>query len=380
MKGVLFTHRGFEDVAAREVKEITGASTETTEGTVSFDAKSLAEICSLTYRSQSAAKVMLLLFEFQAWFDYERTCESLKKGLSDTDMSQWLEKDLTFKATCGRLGEHRYTSQDIMLETGRLIKDRTGRDIDLESPDTIFHVQIINSRGYFGVDFSGIDLSKRDYRIFTHPAALKGTAAYCLLRTADYKRTETLLDPFSRSGIIPIEAALFASKTPVNLHRKESLAFMHLKPLTEEEVQQVFAADANRDFKGRIHCIDSSMPSITSAQKNAKLAGVNKLISFSRIEVEWLDTKFSKGEVDRIITSPPEASKKIGQNFADKLYKEFFYQCDYVLAEKGTVTLLARNPEPLIRHASQYKFTPAAERTVFLGKEEWKVLRLGRSS
>lgn len=381
MKGIATTHHGFEDIAAREIRELTGSKAEAKEAAVIFEIKSLTELCILAYKSQSATSVACLLAEFDAGSGIEETSVSLKKALSDTDVSPWISNNTTFMVKCRRTGKHEYTSQDIMVEAGRLIKDKNNKDINLDSPDIVFCVNVTGSKGYLGIDFGGVDLSKRDYRIFAHPAALKGTTAYCLARASGYKKNESLLDPFTKSGIIPVEAALYATNMPVNYHRKDELAFRHLKPLENENFEEFFKAiDAQIDTEARqpIHGMDSSMPSISAAKKNAKLAGVNKSISFSRMDIEWLDTKFSEGEVNRIVTSPPEHSKRMDAKLIEKLYKELFYQARYILSEKGTMTCIVRNAEMLKKAAEHDKFALHEERTVMLGKEEFTVISFSR--
>lgn len=202
-----------------------------------------------------------------------------------------------------------------------------------------------------------------------------------MLRFSGTKKTNSLIDPFTKSGIIPIEAALYQTGKPVNFYRKEALAFKHLKPLDNEDWETFYEkidSQENESQKRRIIGIDSSMPSITAAQKNAKLAGVNKSISFSRLDIEWLDTKFSEGEIDRLITNPPESSKRIGEKFVEKLNNELFYQAQYIISKNGKIGLLARNTDLLKKSAEKYGFKTDEERTVLLGKETLKAILFSR--
>ncbi len=377
MKAIIITHKGFEDISINEVKELTGADAKKRESVAVFDYKDHLDLCILSYKSQSAIKTIHLLCEFEVGKELRDTMEAVKKALFDVDLSNWVNENTTFKVACKRTGEHSFNSQDISIETGNLIKEKINKDINFDTPDLIIYIYIVNNEGYLGIDFSGIDLSKREYRIFAHPAALKGTVAYCMLRFGDYKKTHSLLDPFTKSGIIPIEAALYSLKKPVNFYRKDAMIFKHLKPLENHDWDSFFSKiddEENENQKVEINGLDASMPSITAAQKNSKLAGVNKSINFSRIEVEWLDTKFSEKEIDRLVTNPPEASKRIDEKFIEKLYKELFYQAEYIMSDKGKIALLARNTDLLKKCAEPHKFTHAEERNVQLGKEEFKAI------
>ena len=75
--------------------------------------------------------------------------------------------------------------------------------------------------GFCGILINPFDLSKREYRVFAHSADIKGTLAYALLRISGYNPVKHFLfDPFTRSGTIAIEAALFGSGLPANYYRK----------------------------------------------------------------------------------------------------------------------------------------------------------------
>ena len=74
-------------------------------------------------------------------------------------------------------------------------------------------------------------------------------------------------------------------------------------------------------------------------KKNAKIAGVDKHINFSRVELEWLDIKFKKESIDRIITNPP-ISKNAN---LDKVYNEFFSDKTAHLFGRTFPVILAQN-------------------------------------
>ena len=69
--------------------------------------------------------------------------------------------------------------------------------IDLESPDVTFFVYIIGKRFFFGVDFAGFDLSKRNYKVFALADSIKASVAYSLVRLAGVKNGMVVLDPFA---------------------------------------------------------------------------------------------------------------------------------------------------------------------------------------
>ena len=60
--------------------------------------------------------------------------------------------------------------------------------IVVKNPKKIVYVFINEDKAYFGIDIVNKDLSKREYKIFIHPASLKGSVASCLIRFAGYKK------------------------------------------------------------------------------------------------------------------------------------------------------------------------------------------------
>jgi len=244
-----------------------------------------------------------------------------------------------------------------------------GLKTDFKNPEVIFFIYIFEDQGFFGIDLAGIDLSKRDYNIFPHQNTLKGTISYALLRIADYKKEDALLDPFARSGNIPIEAAFFAKKISPNNYRKNELAFSKFAGLEEEMNEKENSRET------RIFAVDSQMNSIRAAEKNAKIAGVKKDVQFSRMDIDWLDTKFKKGQIDKIVTLLPSITRRIDEGKITKIYNEFLYQGDYILNSKGMIVAVTRSPEKLIETAAKYGFH-AKQRSVWSGQEELPIVAL----
>jgi len=324
----------------------------------------------LCYRGQSFGKVLLLLDYFE--FNKKKSIiEKIKKIIKKIKIDEFVDKKGTFRVSCKRVGEHDFSSQEIENEVGKEIDLKC----DLTNPDIIFYVYIFDNNCYFGIDFTGFDLSKRDYRIFTMPSSLKATIAYSLVRIADYKSGQVLLDPFSGSGEIAIEAALFASNFPINYYNKNKFAFLKLKPFNKFNFDNFFKKIDKRIIKKKqkIFCYDFQQRNVKSAEKNAKIAGIHKLLNFSRVDIEFLELKFKKN-VDRIISQPPVLSKYSDKKQIEKLYNEFFYQAEYILKKNGKITLISDKTEALKKYSSKYKFKVLDEREVFMGKKGFRVL------
>lgn len=367
MKGLAITNKGIEDITASEISEITGAKAEKRKGCVVFDAPDFECLFRICYRAQSVRKVLILLSESRI------SCiEDTKKEIQKMDLSGWIDGKTTFVARSLIIGNN-LDRQEVEAKTGEFILDRVKAKVELESPETTFFVFVHENDCYMGIDFSGGDLGKRDYRIFTGAEPLKPTVAYALVRIAGYRAEDALLDPFCSSGTIPIEAALLALNFPVNYFKKDKFLFQSLKRFDDYDFEKFFDAEDKKikKQKTQITAADSSFQAVTAAKKNAKIAGVQKSISFSRKEPEWLDAKFKENSVDCIATFPPQKSRTKSKKQLEKTYEELFYQADYILKKDGVVALLMKETGTAENAAEKYKFKPKEKRKIMQGKEEF---------
>lgn len=373
MKGLAITSKGIEETAAIEIKELIGAKCEKHDSCVIFDFNSFENLCLLCYKVQSIDRILYLIdsFEFDNINDFEKFIDKI-------NLEEWLKKYKKFKVECLRAGTHNFKSIDIEKKfIGFANKKYKYIKFDLKEYEIIFFVYIVDSKCYLGIDFSGFELNKRAYKIYLHPNSLRGTIAYALVRESGFQKDEILLDPFSRDGIISIEAALYATQFPVNYFKKDRFAFLKLNSGIDYDK---FFKNADKKIskkpKAKLYSFDHLFKYVDFSKKNAKIAGVDKFISFSRVEIEWLDIKFKKESVDSIVTSLP-SSKSAN---LEKIYNEFFYQSAYILKKDGTVVLIARFPELVKRHAESHDFEIVKRKEVWSGEQQITILLLKKKS
>ncbi|MBI2523323.1 hypothetical protein HYW19_02965 [Candidatus Woesearchaeota archaeon] len=374
MKGFLITHKGMEGIAAIEVKELIGSESKINDGCIVFDIKSYEDLFRLCYKSQSATGVCCLLSEFEHKDIFDDFGENVVKIKFD----EWLGKNVRFRVKCVRNYEDGAAHIETERKLGEIIindihkKYGYNQRVELEKPEIIVIFFLTKRICYVGIDFAGFDLSKRSYKILQHPSDIKGTIAYSLVRIAGYGKNEALLDVFSGSGTIPIEAALFSSKFPVRYFDKEKFIFLKFEKFKELDFKRLFGKFDREisDYKPRIYNVDLSMKNINYAKKNSKIAGVDKKIRFSRMDAEWLDTKFEKGKIDKIATKMPNSN-------GNGLYNEFFYQAEFILKDKGKIVLIG-NKELIEKHSSKYKFEICGQREIFSGKMKYTVFILNK--
>ncbi len=370
---------GLEKAASAEFEELGAKILGTANSVVLFDVKEPSDLCRIAYLSQTASRICALFAEFNCDRELTATISSFKKELKNLKLSEWTDEG-KFSIDSERLGTHDFSSHDFMTESAALISAHSGAKLDFRNSKLKFYCIISGSQAFFGIDFAGFDLSKRDYRIFGHSTDLKSTVAALLVKLSGYERKKSLLDPFSRSGSIAIEAAFCGSRSSPNFYKKESFAFLKLKPFASLNVETFFAEidKKRRDDKLQVYNISASMAHVKCAEKNAKIAGMNKLINFSRVEIEFLEFKYGKGGLDLIVSYPPMSSKNNSGDTMTRLYSDFFRQSAYILSKSGKIVVATRDESEIIAAASNHGFVVSSKYPFFMGEESRTALVLAR--
>ncbi|MBI4145338.1 hypothetical protein HY493_03990 [Candidatus Woesearchaeota archaeon] len=366
---------GFEDVCASEAGRLLGVHASAGAGIVSFSVDTLLQACDYIYRAQTPSRVALELFSFKP---AKGLAKAVTAQLAKVSLKDWLPEDATFVVRADLDIEGR---QELEAELGETIYESTKAKVDLKRPDVTFLVVVRGAYGAFGIDLSGDDLGKRDYRIFLGPDALKGHVAASLVLLSGYAPGQLFLDPFCRSGVIPIEATLLATRRSPHHFGKEKFLFRRLPALKQTD-WDAFFAKIDKDVSGdatNILAMDPSFNNVSAAKKNAKIAGVIKQLTFSRTDLEFLDAKFGKHAVDTLVTLPPQPAQDMPELRVDSMMKDVFYQAEFVMKKNGTVVIICRTGADTIKkYAQEYKFTLKNERKARQGKAELTVLTFQR--
>ena len=337
---------GLEDISGKEIQELIGAKCKTNPGIVIFSA-SQEQLALLCYKAQSLKRVAQLVADFKF-----KTLEDIGKKVQNITFE--IKKSTKVIVECERTGEHAFRSVDVEQLISTLLK-KQGATIDFDNPDTRIFVYINQSSAYIGIDHAGFDLAQREYKIFSHAASLKATIAYAAVRFSGYTSKKHLGSCFGKSGLITIEAALYASGKAVNFYRKDKLAFWKLPEFKDNEPtfpdtepkQKLDIRELNHDFRN-----------LNGARKNAKIAGVEKHIQFSHTPTDWLDVKFKEGELDILFAQPVAGETKY--------MREFFHQAAYVLSENGTVVTISAKDD-YADLAKEFNFTLKEQRKLIRG-------------
>ena len=367
MKGLAITSKGIEDTASVEIKELIGAKCHIQDCCVAFDFEKFEELCLLCYKSQSVDRIIYLIDNFE--FEIKNFSNEFEKFFQKLDISEWIKKYKNFKVECLRIGQHDFKSVDAETQFAKFaLKKYKNKNIkfNMKEYEIIFFIYIINNKCYFGIDFAGFELNKRAYKIFLHPGSLRGTIAYALIRESGFNKKGVVLDTFSRDGVIVIESAFYANNFPVQYFKKDKFAFLKFDLGINYEKFFKSIDKKIKKPKAEIYSFDHIFKYVDYCKKNAKIAGVDKEINFSRTELEWLDIKFKKETADWIITTLP-ISKNAN---LEKIYSEFFYQADYILKKDGRIAIVSTMTDFLRKHAEKHNFIVEKEKDVWSGEQK----------
>ncbi len=377
------TDKGIEKIALLELDEIIKAKGSSEECAVLFECKDYDQLLTFCYKSQSIKRALILFGSF-TFKNQEELIAKAGESLKKAKLKEWFGKENIFRVECERIGEHDFGSQTVEEAIGEQVIGQVKQElgfkpkVSMKSPDTKIYVFINNNQAYFGIDLAGRDLSKRNYRIFSAPGIINANLAYALVRMSSYspEKKQKFVDVFCKSGVVCIEAALYAANLSVNYYAKD-FAFKKLKPFAKKDWEAFFKSI---DSKARLEKLDiiGSDPllrNLEASKKNAKLAGIDKLINFSKIDIEWLDTKKDEKSIDVVASRIACPSKHTREADIRKLYKELFYQLEFVVKKKAKLALLTENTS-LLKETITKDFKIIKEDEFWAGEQRYMLIIL----
>lgn len=302
MKILLTTNPGIEDIVEKEVREKIGASVSSFHNLpgkliTEIDEREIGKIFSL--RSIYHAIKYVTMFEIKT---SDEGLLDIYRNLREIEIEE-LDDATTFRVTSQRIGEHSFTSIQVQKYAGQAIVEKYGKKVDLENFDVNIICDVVGSRCYVGIQLTRESLHKRFERPFNHPAAIKAPLAYGMLRMADIRDGDTLLDPFCGGGTILIEAAQI--------------------------------------WDGRIKILGSDINSrfLEGACKNIKAAGVEEYVSLETADARKLDEYYSR-EIDKIVTNPPYGVRLGRERNLKELYWSFLNTASRVMKPDGRIVII----------------------------------------
>lgn len=311
---------GLEAVVKREIQNLGYRILRSEDGKITYLGDERAIVRSNLWL-RSADRVLLKMGEFPAtefedlfqqtkalpWEElipidgkFTVTCTSVKSKLHSVPSCQSIVK----KAVVERLKE--YYCIDLFPETGA---------------EYTIKVTLLKDIAVLTVDTSGRGLHKRGYRVSDVAAPLKETLAAGLVQLSFWREGRLLVDPCCGSGTIAIEAAMIGRNLAPGLGREFASEGWELIPdqLWKEERKAAYGA-VNYDADVRIAASDIDNRAVSAARSNAVEAGVDDVISFSRMDMKNLTAAEENGI---IITNPPYGERIGSRRQIDEIYAKY---------------------------------------------------------
>jgi putative N6-adenine-specific DNA methylase len=342
-------------------------------------------IAQVMYSSQAAKRVMFTLSSgsFESIDELEQKAGALSQD--KLELLLFFLKSRTFKTDCDRTGVHDFNSMDAEQAVSAAIKcalKEKGVDaqMNLKAPDVRLYVRIVEDKYVLGIDLAGRELSKRQHLVFNNAISTKGTIGFCALMFAGYKPGQLILDPFALSGNIMLEAALYESGTPVNYYTKHftMLDIPEFKPIIEDVMKKTDSKIKQPPSKPDIICTDSSFNNISAQKKNAKIAGIDKFLAFSRTDIENIDIKTFDSPVDVVCSRIIEPSANVPEGKVRKIYEILFKNLMFITKKKSSFVFIVRNTDVLEEESAKQGFAVEDKKQVFQGQQMFWFVKMAR--
>ncbi len=340
----LLTIPGLERLAQEELTDIIAVPSQVKGPGVLFKA-SARDVASVAYRSQLAVRVVAHPSFFSAGSSLDDIRASFAKHVNTDVLKESLEGQKSFRVECSRFGEHAYRSMDAAAAIGTDFD--AGMPAVVTGAQAMLYLHIEGKDAVIGLDLCGFDVAKRYYKVFPSPSSIKGPLAAALERMAG---SGVFLDALCGSGELIIERALRQGGRSVRHYQQDVLAFARLAQF-KDEARKVF--ETSEKESEPLYAYDPHMPHVVAAKKNAKIAGVQKLIRFGRSDLDWIDTKFTEHEIGAAASNMARCRPQ--------QIDAYFYQFAYVAKKKAHVVVAGPNVTAV---AAKYGFALESESIV----------------
>ena len=377
---IVHHYLGAKDVVKEDIIDIIGKKKVLCEDRFAIVKDvSPSEVATLSFRLQSAIHIGILFGKAKMEDDIEDSLKLMEKGFDNKVLSMFLSDASTFGVRTVKDGDISIPSPDISSLVGEWFFDICGKedlDVKLKSPDLPILTIATDDTLVVCLDVIGFSLAKRPYKISLHSGSINGVFAYTLARLAGLGKDSLVVYPFCGGATIPIEVATYQQGTSSFPFENKFTGFRipKFKDDFESVSKDLLEKDLSKDIS--VFGFDNMLKIVKGAQKNAKLSGVFESINISKVDVEWIDSKFEEGEVDLIVTNPPQISIRNGNHKQIvKVYDDLFYQGKYLLPKKGILAVLLIHKDDAIEIASKHQFKVHSEQELYSGGQRYFFLK-----
>ncbi|WP_276392738.1 THUMP domain-containing class I SAM-dependent RNA methyltransferase [Eudoraea chungangensis] len=303
-KMVAKTLFGFEEILAKEIRNLGGLDVKEGVRNVSFSGDSgfmyKANLCLRT-----AIKILKPIHSFRV-----RNERDLYKNMYDFDWSKYLSPEKTFAidtTLSSDLFTHSlFVSQKCKDAIVDKFRETHGErpSVDTQDPDLRLNVHIHNNQCNISLDTSGKSLHQRGYRKATNIAPINEVLACGLLLLSGWDGQSNFLDPMCGSGTFLVEATMIACNIPANINRK-GFAFQKWDDFDAELYDKIVDSSLNktREFHFKIMGYDKAPSAVEKAKANVENAQLSEYIEVQR--KNFFDTQKVTENHLHMVFNPP---------------------------------------------------------------------------
>ncbi len=289
-KMVAKTLFGFEDLLAKELRDLGGVNVKSGVRNVTFEGDTgfmyKANLCLRT-----AIKIIKPIHSFFVHDEHD-----LYRKIYDMDWSDYLTIDTTFAIDATVNSENFTHALYVSQKTKDAIVDKfrdvegSRPDVDIKHPDLRINIHIQKDQCNVAIDSSGASLHHRGYRTATNIAPINEVLAAGLLLLSGWDGQCDFLDPMCGSGTMLTEAAMIACNIPANINRK-GFAFEKWDDFDEELYNKIIESSLNktREFHYKIVGYDKAPSAVEKAIDNVENANLSEYIKIE--QQNFFDTK-----------------------------------------------------------------------------------------
>lgn len=295
---------GFEELLAKELRQLGASAVEVGNRSVSFEGDT-GFMYKANLNCRTAIKILKPITGFNIFTEAD-----LYKKIYDMPWEEYMDVDDTLAVHATVFSEVFTHSHYIALKTKDAIVDRfrdkqgSRPNVDLENPDLQINIHIDRNICTVSLDSSGESLHKRGYKVEGSAAPINEVLAAGILMLADWQGQSNFLDPMCGSGTMLIEAAMIACNIPANINRRR-FAFESWKDFDPDLFRLIVDASLKKtkDYPFKMKGFDIDSKSVEIARRNVESANLGDFI-----EIEQQDFFQSEKEEDKslfIAFNPP---------------------------------------------------------------------------
>jgi putative N6-adenine-specific DNA methylase len=351
------TFAGLEDILAEELLRLGARDIKKGIRHVQFTGDK-----GFIYKANYNLRTALRIFKQIAEKKYIKNAGQLYRFINSMEWSDYMDSHQTFRIDVTGQSNFFNNTQFVALKTKDAIVDqfrkKTGSrpNVDLKNPDIRIVIHLQKDHIKVLLDSSGESLHKRGYRTATNKAPINEVLAAGIVKLAEWKGLDNLLDPMCGSGTIPIEAAMLAMNIPASIHR-EKFAFQNWKDfdsslfnlIKETSLKKIKELPSGIKITG----YDKAPSAVEKAIQNVKNAGLEEFINIKQADF-FKTSKKDKQKLTMIFNPPYDERLQIDvknfyKNIGDTLKHHYPGSTAWILAgNKEAVKSIGLRPSKRI--------------------------------